>query len=558
MKHTGNRILSLTLALLMLLALFAGCQKQESKPDETAQEDKSVTGTVKPTEPEDEKKDEEPASDAPSKPALSQKPSLSGKSDEEEEPDHKNEIVDLTDAELAEINAAIDYSNLGFFVCNYARPEEIPWDEVLYSGADFEEEIDDARLAEIEEELGYELFSWITMYKMDAVDEYVEEMTGIPAGWMRYPLWAFWNTLYLDDEYYLYFEHGDTNLVSVEITSGSRIGNEYWLRYTRADWDNYIDSRPFVMHCRIENGKWTFISNLPDDIVPPIELLKIEYFETKEEAQAGHQILEYFTEELTDADEPSGLCWCVLTAKTDDVYYSIDRGGLANDEISWDTFIPDHTIEYGILYEGESVAIYINRPWYPTLRISATKDGVYYGDFWVGEDNYLHLEDDVPRYIMGHDLDGEGRGAHPANEEALVNFLRDGNWCVYDDSTGEVVAVVSFVNYREMDISSAVGVFDVLLDYDRLDARPTQAPDLLVMERGVEDYASWDELPDYFGDTLGDYLMFLTQLDGMQVLVLSQANNGDGALGLMFGLGEYETEFVLYRYQGTTTEEPVG
>ena len=57
MKHTGNRILSLTLALLMLLALFAGCQKQESKPDETAQEDKSVTGTVKPTEPEDEKKD---------------------------------------------------------------------------------------------------------------------------------------------------------------------------------------------------------------------------------------------------------------------------------------------------------------------------------------------------------------------------------------------------------------------------------------------------------------------------------------------------------------------
>ncbi len=564
-SHTLHKGLCVLLALMLMLSLFAGCEKQQPDAEQAAQ---ALTGKVKPTqddgkaeedtadktepEKEDDVRQDSGKPQLSGKPTLSQKPQADNSSGAGEE---EEEISGLSAEELEQINNSLDYKENGFFVCTYSRPEEIDWSEVLYNGAGIAIEVTDEMIADILEAIGEdELYTDVTAIPEDAIFDFAWEKTGIPYSYARKPIWFDWR--YMDDGYFFNM-HGDTNAQNIHITSGSRAGNEYWLHYTRSDWQNYIDSRPFVMHCVIEEGNWRYISNLPDDAPPPIDLLDIEFFDTKEEAAKDHMILEYFTEELGDADEPTGMCWCVITAKTDDVEYSFDYGGLANDELSWDLFIPDHTLEYGILYEGESVAMYINRPWYPTLRISAVKNGIYYGEYWVGEDNGLHLDWSIPRYIVGHDLQGEGRGCEPLNEAQLVNFLQDGDWCVYDEE-GEITAVVSFRDYRSMYIWSYAGFFDVQLDYDRLDARANEAPDLLVMKRGWDDYADWDALPEYFGDTLGDYQYYAVQMLGEQILILNQANNGDGALGYMLGTGEYGYEFVLTRFKGTAWMEPQG
>lgn len=566
-SHTLYRLLSILLAFTLMLGLFAGCQKSDAQDAELAAQ--ALTGKTKPQpetqtgavdakdEPEPDPKQDEPTPESKPQVGGKLKPTepSGGKTDAPDAPDGETPAA-LSADELRAINDSLSFEDNGFFVCTYSRPEEIDWHEVLYNGAGIGTEMTDELYAAIEAAEGGELYTDATLIPADAIGDFVYEKTGIPYSYARKPIWFRWAYLDEDDGYY-YFLHGDTNAQPITVTSGSRTGNEYWLRYTRSDWQNYIDSRPFVMHCVIENGNWRYISNVPDDAPPPVDLLTIEYYDDLEKAKRDHIVLETVEYEFTDADEPSGFCWCVLTAETDDVYYNIERGGLADTELSWDLLIPTDIVDYGILYEGESVAVYVNRPWYPTLRISATKDGAYYGEFWVGEDNALHLEDYVPRYIVGHDLQGEGRGCEPATEEQLVNFLSDGDWCVYDEE-GEITAVVSFQDYRTMYIWSHVGFFDVRLDYDRLDARPSEAPDLLVMQRGWEDYTAWDELPEYFGDTLGDYLIYATQLEGEQVLILTQANNGDGALGYMLGTGEYGYEFVLTRYKGTAWFEPQG
>lgn len=260
----------------------------------------------------------------------------------------------------------------------------------------------------------------------------------------------------------------------------------------------------------------------------------------------------------TPASEPYDWGWVIITARTDGVRYSVDRISDDIPGIFYDLTIPGDNITSGVLAEGETFALYVNQPWYPEVRIMASKDA-YWGEYWFGQDNWRHFEPDVFRYVTGHDLTGEGRGCAPKTEEDLVNFLMDGTWA-YMNEAGEVTTVLRFRDYRMADMESEEEYYTLVMDYDRLYAGEDEAPDLLVLRRDIYSDTDWSTLPGWFSsDSLGDYLISAVQLDGEQLLTLTQANNGDGALGyLLCGADENAREFTLHRYRGTAVFEGQG
>ena len=171
----------------------------------------------------------------------------------------------------------------------------------------------------------------------------------------------------------------------------------------------------------------------------------------------------------------------------------------------------------------------------------------------------LHLEQDVPRYLIGHDLDGEHRGVNWRDETDLVNFLADGAWVWQDEDSGETLAAVRFCDYRSMEICDGEEVYRFFLNYDRIYADKDAAPDLLVTKKNDKNDYCWTLLPSWFGENTGDYLLRAIQLDGEQLLTLTQANNGEGALNWVLPeAGARQHEFTLIRYTGTEVFESQG
>ncbi len=461
----------------------------------------------------------------------------------------------LSEYELEALTDSLDYDDNGFFVCTYERPEEIDWREVLYNGAGISISLTPEMRSAYEAQYG-EIFTDIDAFYPDDIADFVWAKTDTPYSWARKPVAFFWNYL-LEYDLYLH-EHGDTNVQGITFTDGYADGPKYTLYYYRADFENYIfDSRLFAMTAYIRDGSWQYVSNLPADAPAPIALLDIEYCETKEDAEKLG-VTEFYDIEMLPSDEPYGFVWAVVTAQEDDVRYIVDRAADSEYFAVYGIGQPGEYLASGVLDEGESFAIYVNQPWHPSIRVTATKDA-YWGEYWFGEDNWLHLDDSVTRYITGHDLAGEGRGCEPETEEQLVNFLTDGAWAYLDEETGEILASVRFDDYRWMEISTEEAYFTVYLDYDRIYASQDEAPDLLCMERDEYSSSDWDLLPSWFGDSLGDYLVSAVQLDGEQILYLDQANNGDGALGYMLpGADENSHSFMLHRWRGTAELEGQG
>ena len=463
---------------------------------------------------------------------------------------------DLTQAELDALNASLDWAENGFFVTSYSRPEEIDWHEVFYNGAGLKRSPTKSELAEYERFVAPAMTS-IVCIPREKVEAFVLEKTGTPYSAARRPLdW------YLTDSGCFMTQHGDTNARPVTITRGRVCGDEYELSFPMGDYKTYRFESEFVMRARIADGKWTYRSNLPADAVAPLELLEIRFVDTREEA-AKLGVWDFVEVDQLPSDEPFGWCWAVLTAKEDGVRYVLDR---VRDEteldfrfaVDYGLYRPGENLTSGVLDKGESVAVWVNQPWYPTIRLMATRDA-WYGVFLFGSDNWLHLEQDVPRYLTGHDLDGEHRGATWRDEADLVNFLADGAWAWLDADSGETRAVVRFYDYRTMEVDDGEQIYRFFLNFDRIYSGDDEAPDLLITKKYNKDEYCWQLLPAWFGDNTGDYLVSAVQLDGEQLLTLQQANNGEGALSWVLpGAGENDHEFTLIRYTGTASFEGQG
>ncbi|MBO4360410.1 MAG: hypothetical protein J5822_05985, partial [Eubacteriaceae bacterium] len=306
--------------------------------------------------------------------------------------------------------------------------------------------------------------------------------------------------------------------------------------------------------------QWLFRSNLPLDATPPVDLLDIRYVETEAEAKAlGAK--DFYQVTQLPSDEPYDWCWAVLTAKEDDVRFIVDRLRAETDmehilSSSFGLILPGENVASGVLAKGESVALWVNRPWHPRVRVSASK-GAFFGDFVFGEDNYLHLDDTVTRYVIGHDDDGEGRGTTWNSEVDMVNFLSNGAWEYRNELTGETLAGIRFEEYRTMVVDNGSDYYRIFLQYGRVWNGEDEAPDLLQMTKYYSDDSCWDAHAYIFSqENLGDYLISAIQLDGEQILTLRQANNGDGILNYILPQADSsQHEFTFHRYIGTIEAE---
>lgn len=496
-----------------------------------------------------------PAAAAQRPVTVTAKPALPTEELSREEPDRRRK---LNQGELDALSGSLDIAENGFFVTSYVRPEEIDWGEVFYNGAGMNREPGAEQMAEYERDVGYYGVTSLFCVRQEDVEDFVRAKTGTEYRDARKPL-RWYRT---EDGLYM-FEHGDTNAQAIRFTEGYVEGNEYELYYTRADWEHYIPERPFVMRARIRDGQWLYRSNLPADAATPLTLLRIDFVQSTSAAQE-RGVKQFVEVEPLPSDEPNSWGWAVITAQEDNVRFSLDRAETESErEVllsqSYGIRIADENLFSGILDRGESIAVWVNQPWHPCIRLLATRDA-YYGEYWFGEENGLHLDRAAPRYVTGHDLNSEGRGCGYRNETELVNFLMDGPWVFLDPKTGEVLAGVRFFDYRTMEIDTGAELYTVYLRYDRYNVSADQAPDLLVMEKYYEDDPIWAGLgPAFEGKRLGDYTVLATQMDGEQLLTVRRTVSAEVPLArMLFGTDTDKGEFVLHRFQGTALFEKQG
>lgn len=243
-----------------------------------------------------------------------------------------------------------------------------------------------------------------------------------------------------------------------------------------------------------------------------------------------------------DSDEDTPWFWAKLRVLENGVRLRVERTKEPESTpeqiaLSEGEFIAGETLCDLTLDRGEFVAVRVSLPWHPELRVTAGKDGAW-GSYVFGEDNYLHLgtEDSVhPELTLAaypppnaSDYSGEGL------RQAL-----SGNWFYRLPDGGEAAALVNFTEDGKMTVSSGeepeTAAFSTELD--RLYADEWDAPDLLCLRTGD-------------GGSTGDYLVEVLRTDGEELLHLTQANNGDGALSRLLPGAEDSYDFVLVRDRG--------
>ena len=223
----------------------------------------------------------------------------------------------------------------------------------------------------------------------------------------------------------------------------------------------------------------------------------------------------------------------------------------------FDVLIPGDCVDSGVLRKGQSAAVRTNQPWYAEMRLSATC-GALYADYVFGQDNWKHLLFEDERRLVGHDLAGEGRGCTPKTEEELACFLSDGSWALLDPSTGKPLAAAIFHDYRSVTFFDTEQGVGAVISFDRCDARPTEAPDMLSLACSDYDDRGWTLEGYANGDPLGDYQLFAVQLDGEQILTLTQISEDVGILSTLFPAADEGGMFTLHRFKGTAIFEGQG
>ena len=447
---------------------------------------------------------------------------------------------------LAKLKQNLDPACMPFCTTVYACPEEIDWTQVFYNGAGLNETPSEKALAEYRAQVA-SMDLDKECIRDARVREFVWKHTLTSYDFADLPLFGRWFSS--SDGWYI-FEHGDTNALPVDFYEGYADGDLYKLRYMRADWENFMFDRiPFELTVYIRDGRWQYVSNLPAEQTAPKTLLTLSYYSELADAEALNNVVAATQTKPEDWMEPYGWAWAVFTAQTDGVRYAVEQVSDYTDA-GLNVAVPGKVVASGVLNRGESAAVYTGQPWHAEMRLTA-KCGAHFAAYVFGEDNWKHLYYDDVRGVIGHDLAGEGRGCAPKTEAELSAFLRDGDWALFDRATGELAGAVTFYDYRNLSFRSFEGGFDAFLTFDRFDARPTEAPDVIAME-----YTSFEDggeaLPGYRnGDPAGEYQLHMVQLDGEQVLTLTQISEGDGIFTAACPEAGEGGVFTLHRYKGT-------
>ncbi len=288
------------------------------------------------------------------------------------------------------------------------------------------------------------------------------------------------------------------------------------------------------------DGRITSLANKAPDA-----LLSIA-FDVSDAARAG--AAETLAIERRESDEDTAWFWTKLCALEDDVRVRVERTpdeceDMAEFALEEGTFVAGEVLYDGTLKRGEFLALRASLPWHPELRVSVCKDGAW-GAYVFGEDNYLHLETEEalhPELTLA---------AYPAADtdeltDGGVLAALTGTW-LYRTPPLAYTATVRIDPDGSVFIADEEHFWQLRASMEHLYAESWQTPDLLCLSTSDEEAAERIG----FGGAVGDYLVELFRTDGKEILHLTQANNGDGALSYLLPECDGQYDFTLTRDVG--------
>ncbi|MBQ9459861.1 MAG: hypothetical protein IJU66_08025 [Oscillospiraceae bacterium] len=297
-------------------------------------------------------------------------------------------------------------------------------------------------------------------------------------------------------------------------------------------------------------GRFSLRMNQNGEIVSfsetaPTALLTIS-FDVPESALAGAVQKLDIRRRAFDEDTP--WFWTTLRAPRDGVRVRVERtpdNGAAVAHLAgiYNSFAAGQTLCDVTLREGEFIALRASLPWHSEMRVSVSRDNLY-GSYIFGEDNFMHFEteDSVhPDLTIVADEQRSLTATGYTNPFAMLS----GAW-LYRAPNGDFASVVVFDEDGSLSIEDDTDFSRLSAKTDHLFAGEYDLPDLLCLSAGDEDTAQRVGMTG----SLGDYLFNLVRTDGQELLLLTQANNGDGALSALLPEAREKYSFALVRFRG--------
>lgn len=455
--------------------------------------------------------------------------------------------LDASEIEYINEYICVDYN--GFFLCDYCCPEMIDWGCVLYNGAGIDRDLTDEEYDDYTSEYG-EVMTGITAIDEDAINDYIKQTTysdiahsikGID-----------WPYLY---KYRVYCSaHGDTNYMPIKVTGGEKNGDIYTIEYNKQD-SLISASRDYVLTAEVSaGGDWKFISNLPKNDPTQAVLLNIEFYPEEEDLYASDPV-DLYEVEMLESDEP-GTSWCLITAKEDNTYITLNRADISNEykeSLIWSgIFLPGEELYSVCLNAGESIGINTNLPWNPRIHMSVNANG-FEGEYWFGQDNWRHnyndfgMQDSV--LVVGHNARAEGRGIQPQNILQFLNMFK-GNWIMFD-KYGDAHYTFEFDDELPdtLRIQSRYDYYEMSLNAGYMDQSSGSIPDSIAVT--ITGDIPKDKLGDYDCDSAAFYKVEADDNGSMIILTLTAADEDpdrDIFKYLLHNCGD-DGVYKLYRYK---------
>ena len=159
---------------------------------------------------------------------------------------------------LAQIEKDLNSASCnGFLQCEYSKPSDIFWNEVLYNGCEISKNELGAKEKELYVAAGGEKepLGSLFVFKKSDVSDFVKRMTGEDYAKAAHPL----TWIYLEKPGIYVTEHGDTNFDPVKCVSGNVAGGIYNITYVKG---GSVNGKPsFKTSFKKTKEGYTFISN---------------------------------------------------------------------------------------------------------------------------------------------------------------------------------------------------------------------------------------------------------------------------------------------------------
>ena len=310
----------------------------------------------------------------------------------------------------------------GFVAGLYSDVSRLPVGQVFYNGAGVDHEMTEAERAAVLEAMGGDPDCPIVAVTTQAADDFLRENTGLGLDQIAGGFGSMWIYLPEYDSYYL--AHGDTNYVSVTVTSGIRRGNTIELTIERPDdvpgitemiltiTDGKIQSFTTPLYTAVETMAW--------------QLMEDQAAEYESAREDGPTFVDRYVSDL----------WCSASFSLDGTSYSVWNVSyrLLPEDLSKVVLAGGMDLENGWLTEAASMGS-------PVLIVSVDEKGniTLEEETWAyalwREDGFTWEEYITCKIHMGMDLTYKLGGWPELTSPFIIDMLEGHNtWAMSWDS----------------------------------------------------------------------------------------------------------------------------